>query len=59
MRIAFDLDGVLADLHEPFVREAIRLFPELDAAKIGAADIGASPGAASFFSFTRLLYIGH
>ncbi|HET9369099.1 MAG TPA: hypothetical protein VFO19_02585 [Vicinamibacterales bacterium] len=43
MRIAFDLDGVLADLHEPFVREAIKLFPELDAAKIGAADIGASP----------------
>ena len=43
MRIAFDLDGVLADLHEPFVQAAIRLFPELDAATIGAADIGASP----------------
>jgi len=43
MRIAFDLDGVLADLHTPFVRTAIRLFPELDAAAIGNADIGASP----------------
>jgi hypothetical protein len=43
MRIAFDLDGVLADLHTPFVRTAVRLFPELDPAAIGAADIGASP----------------
>jgi hypothetical protein len=43
MRIAFDLDGVLADLHTPFVRAAIALFPELDAAAIGSADIGASP----------------
>jgi hypothetical protein len=43
MRIAFDLDGVLADLHTPFVRTAIRLFPELDPSAIGAADIGASP----------------
>jgi len=43
MRIAFDLDGVLADLHTPFVRTAARLFPELDPAAIGAADVGASP----------------
>jgi len=43
MRIAFDLDGVLADLHTPFVRASVRLFPELDASAIGAADIGASP----------------
>jgi hypothetical protein len=43
MRIAFDLDGVLADLHEPFVQAALRLFPELDASSIGAADVGASP----------------
>ncbi|MEO7189931.1 MAG: hypothetical protein ABI051_02630 [Vicinamibacterales bacterium] len=43
MRLAFDLDGVLADLHTPFVRTAIRLYPELDASAIGAADIGASP----------------
>jgi hypothetical protein len=43
VRVAFDLDGVLADLHEPFVRAAARLFPEIDAAAIGAADIGASP----------------
>lgn len=43
MRIAFDLDGVLADLHQPFVQAAIRLFPELDASSIGSADVGASP----------------
>jgi hypothetical protein len=43
MRIAFDLDGVLADLHTPFVRTASRLFPELDPAAIAAADVGASP----------------
>jgi hypothetical protein len=30
MRIAFDLDGVLADLHTPFVTTALRLFPALD-----------------------------
>jgi hypothetical protein len=43
LRIAFDLDGVLADLHTPFVREATRLFPRLDPHVLGAADIGASP----------------
>lgn len=43
MRIAFDLDGVLADLHQPFAQAALRLFPELDASSIGAADVGASP----------------
>jgi hypothetical protein len=43
MRVAFDLDGVLADLHEPFVRTAAQLFPELDRGAIKSADIGASP----------------
>ena len=43
MRIAFDLDGVLADLHEPFVETALRLFPELDRRAISSADVGASP----------------
>ncbi len=43
MRIAFDLDGVLADLHQPFVQAAVGLFPELDASSIGAPDVGASP----------------
>src|SRR5262245_13849337 len=43
MRIAFDLDGVLADLHAPFVRTVHQLFPEIDSRAIGAADIGASP----------------
>lgn len=43
MRVAFDLDGVLADLHEPFIKAAITLFPELDEAAIKSADVGASP----------------
>ena len=43
MRIAFDLDGVLADLHAPFVQVAARLYPEIDAGDLSAQDIGASP----------------
>ena len=43
MRIAFDLDGVLADLHAPFVRKVKELFPEIDSQAVGAADVGASP----------------
>ena len=43
MRIACDLDGVLADLHEAFVRTATRLFPDLDPANLEAPDLGASP----------------
>jgi hypothetical protein len=42
MRIAFDMDGVLADLHQPFVQAALKLFPELDASILGA-EVGASP----------------
>jgi hypothetical protein len=40
MRIAFDLDGVLADLRAPFLREARRLFPDLEPA---VAPVAASP----------------
>jgi hypothetical protein len=43
MRIAFDLDGVLADLHGAFAKTAIQMFPELDVAAVWAPDIGASP----------------
>lgn len=43
MRVAFDLDGVLADLHTPFVRAVQELFPQIDLGAVGAADIGASP----------------
>lgn len=43
MRVAFDLDGVLANLHAAFVKTTIQLFPELDPAAIKSADIGASP----------------
>jgi hypothetical protein len=38
MRIAFDLDGVLADLHTPFVRTALRLFPALEPAAVRDGD---------------------
>ena len=43
MRIAFDLDGVLADLHGSFANAAIQLFPELDRSIVGSPEIGASP----------------
>ena len=43
MRIAFDLDGVLADLHTPFTETAIRLFPELDRSAMRAPDVASSP----------------
>jgi hypothetical protein len=43
MRIAFDLDGVLADLHRSFAASALRLFPELDAAVVASPDAGSSP----------------
>ena len=45
MRIAFDMDGVLADLHTVYAQTAIKLFPELDRAKMIAADVGAMPAA--------------
>jgi hypothetical protein len=45
MRIAFDLDGVLADLHTAFARTAISLYPELDRSSMAAPEIGASPPA--------------
>ncbi len=28
LRLGFDMDGVLADLNQALVREALRLFPE-------------------------------
>jgi hypothetical protein len=43
MRIAFDLDGVLADLHTAFSRTALTLYPELDQSAIAAPEVGASP----------------
>ncbi len=43
MRIGFDLDGCLADLHTAFVQAAIRLYPELDPVAIGSKDVGSSP----------------
>lgn len=43
MRIAFDLDGVLADLHGSYVQTALRLFPELDPAVVRSPEVGASP----------------
>jgi hypothetical protein len=43
MRIAFDLDGVLADLHTPFVRTARRLYPTLDPQQLESAGGTSSP----------------
>jgi hypothetical protein len=43
MRIAFDMDGVLADLHTAYVKAAVALFPDLDRSRIAAPDVGASP----------------
>jgi hypothetical protein len=42
MRIAVDLDGVVADLHTSFLETAARLFPDLDVNRLGATE-GASP----------------
>jgi len=43
MRIAFDLDGVLADLHGAFAKVALELYPEIDSATIGSPEVGSSP----------------
>lgn len=43
MRIGFDLDGVLADLHGAYSRQARELFPALDAATLASPSAGASP----------------
>lgn len=43
MRVAFDLDGVLADLHTAFTRMALSMYPELDRSAIAAPSVGASP----------------
>jgi hypothetical protein len=43
MRVAFDLDGVLADLHAEFARVALRMFPELDPQIVTSPDVGSSP----------------
>ena len=41
MRIAFDMDGVLADLHTVYVQTAIKLFPALDGAAMAVPAVGA------------------
>jgi len=43
MRIAFDMDGVVADLHSTFVETALRRFPDIDARAVAGADVVASP----------------
>lgn len=43
MRIAFDLDGVLADLHTAYVQTALRLFPDLDRRTVVDVEVGSSP----------------
>lgn len=43
MRIAFDMDGVVCDLHAAYVQAALRLYPHLDRSAIATPDVGASP----------------
>jgi hypothetical protein len=43
MRIACDLDGVVADLHRAFIACALQLFPELESPTLGAPEMAASP----------------
>jgi hypothetical protein len=43
MRIAFDMDGVVADLHTSYLQAALRLFPQLDRSAIATPEVGASP----------------
>ena len=43
MRIAFDLDGVLADLHGAFAATALKMYPELDTSALREPDVGSSP----------------
>jgi hypothetical protein len=43
MRVAFDLDGVLADLHASFARAASELFPGMDADVLASPSTGSSP----------------
>jgi phosphoglycolate phosphatase-like HAD superfamily hydrolase len=45
MRVGFDLDGVLADLHGAYARTARALFPALDSAALAAPNTAASPPA--------------
>jgi phosphoglycolate phosphatase-like HAD superfamily hydrolase len=45
MRVAFDMDGVLADLHTAFSAVARRLCPDLDPVLLAAPDTGSSPPA--------------
>ena len=46
MRIGFDMDGVVANLHATFAETAVRLFPDIDPAALAPADVGASPPGA-------------
>jgi hypothetical protein len=43
MRIGFDMDGVVADLHATFAETALRLYPDLDPVAMAPLDVGASP----------------
>lgn len=43
MRVAFDLDGVLADLHGAYSRAARELFPELDARLLASSKLDSPP----------------
>jgi len=50
MRLAFDMDGVLADLHTVYAQAALKLYPELDRAAIATAEKNIVVSCASLFT---------
>ncbi len=62
MRLAFDLDGTVADMQSALAREARRLFPEVDPRslpKSTAPGVGADPAAESAPEDGASISIGH
>jgi phosphoglycolate phosphatase-like HAD superfamily hydrolase len=47
MRLAFDLDGTVADMHSALVREARRLFPGIDPSEVPTSATPERLGAGS------------
>ena len=53
LRIAFDMDGVLADMHAALSLEAERMFSEQEAATVQALEAALEPGAPLFALTTQ------
>src|SRR5262245_47927182 len=52
MRLGFDLDGTVADLHSALTLEARRLFPDIDPAAVPSSAAPAAPDSASTLTDT-------